>query len=215
MLNNSYLSTYAKSFNWAGFFLPKKIYLKCSNLYDFCRTVDNIADDLGEIDPESHVVVITLGELKNSGSRDGIQTEGDVLVIRDDCGIVLRCPECRRVLREGVCTEHDVVEGVEDLRLRFVIDDGLASANVVVGRAASEKFLQQDMASIQSRINEEGSANFVKEIKEKLFGNRISINGRAIVDDRGIMLLPDSVVEKLDDPVAIAANVRETWGVVL
>ncbi len=169
----------------------------------------------GEIDPESHVVETTLGELKNSGSRDGIQTEGDVLVVRDDCGIVLRCPECRRVLREGVCAEHDVVEGVEDLRLRFVIDDGLASANVVVGRAASEKFLKQDMASIQSRINEEGSGNFVKEISERLFGIRISINGRAIVDDRGIMLLPDSVVEKLDDPVAIAAKVRETWGVVL
>ena len=50
MSNNNYLSTYAKSFNWAGFFLPKKIYLKCSNLYDFCRTVDNIADDKGTID---------------------------------------------------------------------------------------------------------------------------------------------------------------------
>ena len=27
-----------------GFFC-QKIYLKCSNLYDFCRTVDNIADE--------------------------------------------------------------------------------------------------------------------------------------------------------------------------
>ena len=52
MSNNSYLSTYAKSFNWAGFFLPKKIYLKCSNLYDFCRTVDNIADQEGELEPK-------------------------------------------------------------------------------------------------------------------------------------------------------------------
>tara|TARA_X000000368_G_scaffold158278_1_gene124714 strand:- start:1607 stop:2458 length:852 start_codon:yes stop_codon:yes gene_type:complete len=45
MSNNNYLSIYAKSFNWAGFFLPKKIYIKCSALYDFCRTIDNIADD--------------------------------------------------------------------------------------------------------------------------------------------------------------------------
>jgi len=118
-------------------------------------------------------------------------------------------------LRDGVCTEHDVVEGVEDLRLRFVIDDGLSSANVVIGRAASEKFLEQDMATIQSRINDEGSSNFVKEIKDKLFGIRIQINGRAIVDDRGIMLLPDSVLEKPNDPVNLASKVRETWGVVL
>ncbi|WP_435148594.1 phytoene/squalene synthase family protein [Candidatus Pelagibacter bacterium nBUS_32] len=50
MSNQSYLSIYAKSFNWAGFFLPKKIYLKCSALYDFCRVVDNIADSNESID---------------------------------------------------------------------------------------------------------------------------------------------------------------------
>ena len=45
MSSNNYLSIYAKSFNWAGFFLPKKIYIKCSTLYDFCRTIDNIVED--------------------------------------------------------------------------------------------------------------------------------------------------------------------------
>ena len=45
MSNKNYLSVYAKSFNWAGFFLPKKTYNKCSVLYDFCRVADNIADD--------------------------------------------------------------------------------------------------------------------------------------------------------------------------
>ena len=49
MSNNNYLSIYAKSFNWAGFFLPKKIYLKCSVLYNFCRTVDNIVDEDGNL----------------------------------------------------------------------------------------------------------------------------------------------------------------------
>jgi phytoene synthase len=44
MADQSYLTMYAKSFNWAGFFLPKKTYLKCSALYDFCRIADNIAD---------------------------------------------------------------------------------------------------------------------------------------------------------------------------
>ena len=49
MSNKSYLSIYAKSFNWAGFFLPKETYKKCSALYDFCRVADNIADDEGDI----------------------------------------------------------------------------------------------------------------------------------------------------------------------
>ena len=50
MSNQNYLSFYAKSFNWAGFFLPKQTYEKCSALYDFCRVADNIADDENSIE---------------------------------------------------------------------------------------------------------------------------------------------------------------------
>ncbi len=48
--NKNYLSIYAKSFNWAGFFLPKQTYKKCSSLYNFCRVVDNIADDKNSVE---------------------------------------------------------------------------------------------------------------------------------------------------------------------
>ena len=50
MSNKSYLSVYAKSFSWAGFFLPKETFKKCSALYDFCRVADNIADGDCEIE---------------------------------------------------------------------------------------------------------------------------------------------------------------------
>ena len=50
MSDKTYLSIYAKSFSWAGFFLPKKTLNKCSALYDFCRVVDNLADDDDEIE---------------------------------------------------------------------------------------------------------------------------------------------------------------------
>ncbi len=50
MLDKNYLAIYAKSFNWAGFFLPKATYKKCSALYDFCRVVDNIADSNNKLD---------------------------------------------------------------------------------------------------------------------------------------------------------------------
>ena len=49
-MSQNYLSIYAKSFNWAGFFLPKSKYNNCSTLYDFCRTVDNIADEEENLD---------------------------------------------------------------------------------------------------------------------------------------------------------------------
>jgi phytoene synthase len=50
MSNKSYLSVYARSFSWAGFFLPKETFKKCSALYDFCRVADNIADDDDKIE---------------------------------------------------------------------------------------------------------------------------------------------------------------------
>ncbi|MBD1139457.1 squalene/phytoene synthase family protein [Pelagibacterales bacterium SAG-MED46] len=49
MVTENYLAKYAKSFNWAGFFLPNKTYQKCTNLYNFCRIADNIADDKNKI----------------------------------------------------------------------------------------------------------------------------------------------------------------------
>ena len=50
MSDKNYLSIYAKSFNWAGFFLPKSTYQKCSTLYNFCRTIDDIVDNEGELE---------------------------------------------------------------------------------------------------------------------------------------------------------------------
>ncbi len=44
MSKKNYLAQFAKSFNWAGFFLPKKIYYDCSKLYAFCRVLDDIVD---------------------------------------------------------------------------------------------------------------------------------------------------------------------------
>ena len=54
MNEQNYLSIYAKSFNWAGFFLPKQVYSDCSNLYDFCRYIDNLADEKGDLDTVSY-----------------------------------------------------------------------------------------------------------------------------------------------------------------
>ena len=43
-MNNNLIKQHAKSFYWASFFLSKKIFLKSSSLYNFCRTLDDIVD---------------------------------------------------------------------------------------------------------------------------------------------------------------------------
>jgi phytoene synthase len=49
-MNNDLLKAHAKSFYWASFFLSKKIYIKSSALYSFCRTLDDIADSSEELE---------------------------------------------------------------------------------------------------------------------------------------------------------------------
>ena len=45
MSNVNYLAQFAKTLNWAGFFLPKNVYQDCSKLYAFCRVLDDLVDE--------------------------------------------------------------------------------------------------------------------------------------------------------------------------
>ena len=44
-MKSNLLKKHAKSFYWASFFLSRNTLDKCSSLYDFCRTLDDIVDD--------------------------------------------------------------------------------------------------------------------------------------------------------------------------
>ena len=80
MSDKSYLSVYAKSFSWAGFFLPRETLEKCSILYDFCRVADNIADDKDEIEVKEK----KFAEFEN----DFNQKKFDNLIIKNMWGIM-------------------------------------------------------------------------------------------------------------------------------
>ena len=44
-MKKNLLKKHAKSFYWASFFLSSNTLDKCSSLYNFCRTLDDIVDD--------------------------------------------------------------------------------------------------------------------------------------------------------------------------
>ncbi len=49
-MNNNLIEEHAKSFYWASFFMPVETFKKCSSLYNFCRTLDDIADDFNDLE---------------------------------------------------------------------------------------------------------------------------------------------------------------------
>ena len=71
-MKNNLLSKHAKSFNWAGFFLSKETYKKCSFLYDFCRTLDDIVDEETNLEAKRKKFLDFKTNFKNKNYSDSI-----------------------------------------------------------------------------------------------------------------------------------------------
>jgi phytoene synthase len=70
--NQSLISKHAKSFSWAGVFLSKETFKKCSILYDFCRTIDDIADEDGQLDTKKKKFLKFKSEFKKKNFSNNI-----------------------------------------------------------------------------------------------------------------------------------------------
>jgi len=70
--NQSLISKHAKSFSYAGFFLSKETFKKCSILYDFCRTVDDIADEDDQLGAKKKKFLEFKSEFKNKNFSNDI-----------------------------------------------------------------------------------------------------------------------------------------------
>jgi replication factor A1 len=187
---------------------------------------DLVIDDLNQvkslssppwkaINPEDHWVHVDLNDLVSGGSRRGIKTIGNIVSIRQDSGIIFRCPECRRVLRDDICSEHGSVQGQEDLRLRFVIDNGINNASLLLSKEPSEDFLSTKFEDIKEQISISGKDHFISSLRNMLFSKKVEIQGRALVDNQGTMILAEKMSTFDHDMNKEANRVMDKWGVVL
>ena len=167
-----------------------------------------------DVDLANNVVDVELSDLSSGASRVGISTTGNVISIREDSGIIKRCPECRRVLRDGECATHGAQEGETDVRLRVVLDDGKSTISLIINKSASESLIGMNQDQISSHIVENGTMAFVQELRDLLLGKKLKASGRTIVDEQGAMLLSDDVELVEVDSVLAAAELRAKWGVV-
>ena len=54
-MKTNLLKKHAKSFYWASFFLSNDVFDKCSSLYNFCRTLDDIVDDDNKLEVKKEI----------------------------------------------------------------------------------------------------------------------------------------------------------------
>ena len=164
------------------------------------------------IDLNNHCVEIPLTEMVAGPSRVGIQTTGLIVSVRDDSGLILRCTECRRVLRNGECADHGPNEGNEDVRLRLVVDHGGSTAAVLVNKEATLASLGMTIEALHASVDEHGEDGFVQRVREILLGRTVVASGRSIVDDQGAMLLSDKLELPEKDSQLRATELRSLWG---
>ena len=167
----------------------------------------------GSIDLSNHVVEVALTELVNGSSRVGISTQGVVASVREDCGIIMRCTQCRRVLRDGNCNQHGDDEGNQDVRLRLVIDDGMSTSSLLINKEATLNLLNTTEEKIKAEIDSDGQIEFVQRLRGKLLGRLVIASGRTIVDEQGAMILADKTELVEQDPGLISTEIRAQWGV--
>lgn len=168
-----------------------------------------------KIDPADHWVEVDLTTLLGGGSRRGIRTSGTVVAIGNNSGIIERCPDCRRVLRDGACADHGPQRGEEDVRIRLVLDNGVSNASLLIGKEATESFTGMDQDQIKDAINANTQSGYLATLRERFLARKLTINGRAMVDGQGAILMADTVEVDTQTPEEAAKAVMNRWGVIL
>jgi len=141
----------------------------------------------------------SLAELADGDGAYDIEVEGDIVSIRPGSGLIERCPVCSRVMQKGQCRAHGRAEGVKDLRIKAIIDDGTGSMICVFDRAMTRAILgiELEMALAQE------SDNVEERVRAALIGKPLVIRGNVTCGDYGRILvaswakIPDEDVGRL------------------
>ncbi len=137
-------------------------------------------------------VPVPLVPLYEIVERDGaydIMIEGTVIDIQPGSGFILRCPECNRMIQNGTCQIHGEVEGVADLRVKCIVDDGNGSVNAILDRKTSETILGKTLQECK-----EMETNLLHDlILETLFAQKLQLRGNALNDNFGTTFITSDV----------------------
>ena len=71
-MKSNLLKKHAKSFYWASFFLSKDTFKKCSSLYNFCRTLDDIADNQTNLQSKKEIFLKFKKDFENKNLNNQI-----------------------------------------------------------------------------------------------------------------------------------------------
>ena len=137
-----------------------------------------------------------------------------VLTIRKDSGIIFRCPKCNRRIKDGVCEEDGNVDGVADLRIRLLLDDGTGAVDVILNRELSEKLLGKSLEDYLSIAKEAMDYGIVyEEIFDRLMARALRVKGDSIQSDLIVTIFArDAELSQIDEQKEIEEILMQLEG---
>ena len=137
---------------------------------------------------EVNIKKYRLWELVEKGGALDVEVEGNVIEIKDGSGVIVRCPQCNRVLFDGKCKIHGSVKGIYDLRAKIVLDDGTGAVNVIINRALTEKILDKNLDELK-KLYDESEDKVNDLIRDTLLAKKIKVVGNALRNGFGTTIL--------------------------
>ena len=151
---------------------------------------------------------MTVGEAIGSGGAYDVEIVGNIVAVRDGSGLIQRCPECQRVIQKGQCRSHGDVDGVDDLRVKAILDDGTGTVTAVLDADLTEQVYGGDLEDAREQARDAMDQEVVADtIREKIVGREFTIRGNLSIDDYGANLEATEFGEVDDDPADRAAAV--------
>jgi replication factor A1 len=153
-------------------------------------------------------------DLSERGGGVDVTVRGILIDLKEGSGLVYRCPECKRVLRKGVCRIHGEVSGTPDLRVKAVLDDGSGALTAVFGKDLTEGLLDKTVEECIAQAKEAMSQEVIRdELADLLVAQPVEARGNVTSDDYGLMMIVDQAkILKVDVREEARAMLEELEG---
>ena len=167
-----------------------------------------------EVEASETARQLDIGEAVSGGGAFDVAVEGTLLAVRDGSGLIERCPECNRVIQNGQCRSHGDVDGVDDLRVKAILDDGTGTVTVVLDRDLTEEVYGGTLSDALEAARDAMDKEVVSdEIAAGIVGREYRVRGALSVDEYGANLDATEFERVDDDPAerarAVLAEVGE------
>jgi len=155
--------------------------------------------------------IIPLGDLTRRQGAYDVLVEGNIISIRPGSGLIVRCPECGRVIQKSTCRVHGKVNGTPDMRVKAILDDGTGALTLVMDAKLTQEITGYTLEEVQEMAKTSMSPEVVEEeIRCKLLGTLIRAKGNMSRGDYGATLVASQIEEPVFNTVQMAQELLET-----